>query len=113
MILREILVLGLDRYCFKVSVAVNPIKLGGVFTEFGVSKLVKKQRFGLFQVPRGTLEQIPFAAFLTVHPGILLERRVQGLDTHSIDQLPREKSCCAVLPISRDARFSPVGFVLI
>ena len=30
-ILREILVLRLDRYCFKVSVAVNLIKLSGVF----------------------------------------------------------------------------------
>ena len=29
---REILVLGLDRYCVKVSVAANRIQLGGVFT---------------------------------------------------------------------------------
>ena len=33
---RWISVIELGRYCFKVSVAVNCMKLGGVFTEFGL-----------------------------------------------------------------------------
>ena len=38
--LREISVIGLDMYCYKVSVAANGMTSGGVFIEFGLSKLV-------------------------------------------------------------------------
>ena len=48
-------VIGLGRYCFKVSVAANCMKLGGVFTEFGLSKLVNKHRLGLILGSRVTL----------------------------------------------------------
>ena len=41
--LGRISIIGLGMYCFKVSVAANHRKLGGVITDFGLSKVVNKQ----------------------------------------------------------------------
>ena len=50
-----ILVIGLGRYCFQVYVAAKHMRLDGVFTEFGLSKVVNKHSLGLILVFIGTL----------------------------------------------------------
>ena len=42
-------------YRSKVSVTANHMKIGGVFTEFGLFKVVNTHTLGLIAVSRGTI----------------------------------------------------------
>ena len=95
----EYTAIGLHRYCFKVSVVANCIKLGGVFTEFGLSKLVSKHRFGLVPVSGGTLPGLSLGVLFVVRPGMISksgESEMTGL-SHLTNRL--EGACCAVIYI--------------
>ena len=48
-------VIGLGRDCFKFSAAADRIEDRGIFTEFGLSKVVNKHTLGLIAVSRCTV----------------------------------------------------------
>ena len=47
--------IGLGRHCFKTSVAANHMKICGVFTEIGLSKVVNKHTLGMVTASKGTI----------------------------------------------------------
>ena len=101
---------GIGRYCFKVSVAANHVKFGGVFTEFGLSKLMNKHSgLDLIAVSRGTLHwlSLGYSKWSTLAP--FKEWRVS--DARHLLTKSDQGACCAVLLVSKYIMFSAGHFL--